>query len=253
MSLQYKYGVIIQARNSSHRLKRKMSMPFYNGKSILELLINNLKVSLNQVLTVVATTNHSEDDSIVELAEKMGVQVFRGEEKNVLRRVTEAATQFGIENIIRVCGDNPFLDIDSISSLIRCHKKKPVDYISYKVGDDLPAILSHLGLFAELVMKSTLEKVIKKTSDALFLEHVTNYIYTNPNEFDLHFLKAPQYLFNRLDIRLTVDTIQDFELAQLLYSLKIENNWDHIELINFIDSDKTIKKSMNKMIDQNKK
>ena len=102
-------------------------------------------------------------------------------------------------------------------------------------------------------MKSTLEKVIKKTSDALFLEHVTNYIYTNPNEFDLHFLKAPQYLFNRLDIRLTVDTIQDFELAQLLYSLKIENNWGHIELINFIDSDKTIKKSMNKMIDQNKK
>lgn len=253
MAFNKKYGIIIQARNRSSRLYGKMVIPFYKGTSMLEILLTKLKEGLNQTPIIVATTNDIVDKSIVDLVKEIGVHVYKGEENNVLQRMIDAASMYKVDNIIRVCADNPFLSVNSIIELISCHKKKPVDYISFLAGDEKPAILSHFGFFAELVTKSALIKVATKTNDSYYLEHVTNYIYTNPNEFVLSFLKAPPYLFNRQDIRLTVDTIHDFKLAQSLYTSMIENNWTQKDLINFIDSNMTIKISMNKMIAQNKK
>lgn len=247
------YGVIIQARNNSRRLFGKMTMPFYDGKTILELLLTKIISRLGHLQIIVATTDKSVDNSIVEMAKRYGVQVFEGDENNVLKRMLDAASQYKVDNIIRVCADNPFLNIESISELITHHKEKPTDYVSFLVGDKKPSILSHFGFFAELVMKSSLEKVANRTKDDLYLEHVTNYIYTNPKEFDLFYLRAPSYLYNREDIRLTVDTILDFELAQSLYSSLIKNNWNQRELIKYIDSNSGIKKSMNRMINQNRK
>lgn len=253
MSKNANYGVIIQARNSSSRLPGKMTMPFSNTKTILEIILHNLMNNLEQVPIILATTQNDADDSIVETVQKLNVPVYRGEENNVLNRMLSAASTYEIDTIIRVCADNPFLNIKSISELITMHKKKPVDYSSYLVGDNQPAILSHFGFYAEIVKKTALEKVAAKTSDSLFQEHVTNYIYSHPDEFDLFFLKVPSYLYNRNDIRLTVDTIQDFKVAQSLYASMIENNWNQKELVNFIDSNITIKNSMNNMIEQNKK
>lgn len=247
------YGVIVQARNSSSRLVGKMTMPFYEGKTILELILINLINGLKRIPVIVATTNNKTDDSIAITVKKMNLQVYRGEEYNVLNRILNVAVIHGIDNIIRVCADNPFLNIESISDLIACHKKHPIDYTSYLVGDKKPAILSHFGFYAEIVPRTTLEKVATKTSDSLYQEHVTNYIYTHPTDFELSFLKAPSYIYGRNDIRLTVDTIQDFELTQSLYASMIENDWNQRELINFIDSNIAVKKTMNRMIELNKK
>lgn len=253
MTEEAKYGVIIQARNGSARLPGKMTIPYYKNQSILDLLLLNIQKGLPGIQIILATSNNSIDDDIAEKAMNTGTSLFRGDEKNVLIRMIKAAHKFGVENIVRVCADNPFLNIGSIAELIDLHQINQSDYLSFEVGAGRPAILSHFGFYAELVKKKALEEVAKKTDDPLYQEHVTNYIYTHPDQFEIAFINAPGYLYNREDIRLTVDTKEDFDLSKNLYKLMVKNNWNQEELINFIDSDNEIKVAMKKMISQNSK
>ncbi len=248
-----KYGVIIQARNGSARLPGKMTVPYYKNQSILDLLLINLQKGLPGFQVILATSTNSIDDDVAEKAILAGVRLFRGDENNVLKRMIDAALKFGVENIVRVCADNPFLNIEGIAKLLDLHKRNQRDYLSFEVGAGKPAILSHFGFYAELVKKKALEEVANKTDDPLYHEHVTNYIYTHPDQFEIAFIKAPGYIYNREDIRLTVDTKEDFELSRNLYMMTKNNNWSQEELINFIDSDDEIKATMKKMILQNSK
>ena len=59
--------IIIQARTGSTRLPNKMTKPFYNGKSVLDILLDRLNSERDNLYVsdiVVATTNKKEDDAI---------------------------------------------------------------------------------------------------------------------------------------------------------------------------------------------
>jgi spore coat polysaccharide biosynthesis protein SpsF len=55
-----------------------------------------------------------------------------------------------------------------------------VDYVSFKNAEGTPAILTHWGLFAEVVSRKALVKAHEATENhpggAFYREHVTNYI-----------------------------------------------------------------------------
>lgn len=42
---------------------------------------------------------------------------------------------------------------------------------------------THFGFWAEYVTLAALELVARKTVEKVYHEHVTNYIYTHPNDF----------------------------------------------------------------------
>lgn len=56
------------------------------------------------------------------------------------------------------------------------------------------------------------------TGKKLYQEHVTNYIYSHPSLFNIHFETIDRKIENASSVRLTIDTLVDFELAQILYS-----------------------------------
>ncbi len=58
---------------------------------------------------ILATTKKSIDDPLAEIAEKLGFDVFRGSENNVLKRYIDCAETYNIKNIIRICGDRPLV------------------------------------------------------------------------------------------------------------------------------------------------
>ena len=64
-------GIIIQARNNSSRLPNKLSLPFYKGVGILEILIGNITSSIPSAPVVLATTTLDGDDKLVKIADKM--------------------------------------------------------------------------------------------------------------------------------------------------------------------------------------
>lgn len=216
-------GIIIQARMGSSRLPGKVLLPFYNQKSILQLLVERLLAYNKNLPIVIATSSHSGDNPIADLALELAVPVFRGEENDVLKRFIGCAGHFGFKEVIRVCADNPFLDLELFDNLINASQDENLDYSSYQLRDNLPAIRSHWGIFAEYTTLNALNKASIATPEAFYHEHVTNFIYGHPDLFRLQWLNAPQNVYDRLDIRLTIDTPEDFISMQRLYAFLVES------------------------------
>ncbi|WP_321478736.1 cytidylyltransferase domain-containing protein [uncultured Bacteroides sp.] len=213
-----KDGIIIQARTGSTRLHNKILLPFYKGQRIIDILIDNIKVACPDMLVVLATTDHPQDDVLAEVAHERGIACFRGDEDNVLNRFIGAAEAFGLERIIRVCSDNPFLQVGTFRCLFDEYMLHHADYVAYGFSDGRPTIKSHLGLFAELTTIDALKRIARVTQKKLYIEHVTIYMYTHPEEFSIKLLPLPDYLEGRFDLRFTLDTMADFTLLQELYT-----------------------------------
>lgn len=212
-----KDGIIIQARTGSTRLHNKILLPFYGEQRIIDILIANIKQACPDKCIVLATTNRPQDDVLAETARQAGILSFRGDEDNVLDRFIRAAETFNLDRFIRVCSDNPFLRPDSFRAFFEEHDARPADYIAYGFADGRPTIKSHLGLFAELTTADALRRAAAATQEKLYIEHVTIYLYTHPEAFSVRLLPLPDELEGRLDLRFTLDTMEDFTLLQELY------------------------------------
>lgn len=219
-------SIIIQVRSGSTRLPGKMLMPFYNELTILEIIVSNLLKFFANNQIIVATTTNSKDDELEKIAYKLNVNCFRGNENDVLDRFINAAEHYSVTNIIRVCADNPLLQADYVKKLADEYLEQieRLDYLSFSFPDNTPVIKSHLGLFAEVTHINALKKVRELTNDMFYHEHVTNFIYANANLFNVRFLELPENLKNRKDLRLTIDTKEDFSLVQEIFNNTRQDN-----------------------------
>ena len=214
---------IIQARSGSTRLPNKILIPFYKGQTILDLMIKKL-LTINETRIIIATTTNPKDDAIAEVAAKHNITCFRGSENDVLDRFVLAAETFGTQQIIRVCSDNPFLDINSIKVLIESINANPnADYISFDING-IPSIKTHYGFWTEYVTLTALKKIRSLTNEQVYNEHVTNYIYLHPKKFNIIWIKNNNTEVTQLPIRLTIDTVKDFNNAQQIYTYLVESN-----------------------------
>lgn len=211
-----KCGIVVLARTGSRRLPQKMTLPFWNGKSVLVLLLESMAARFGPSRLVLATTNQESDACLCLEAEKRGIAVWKGSENDVLQRCIDAAKHMSWESCIRVCADNPFLSMDALLDLHRLDHRW--DYASFFFSDGLPAIRSHCGFFAERIKVSALE-VCARSPEGKHHEHVTNFIYENPQSFRICKLQVPDEVLVR-KIRLTVDTEKDFNRAQEMYRTK---------------------------------
>lgn len=246
-------GIILQARTGSTRMPEKVILPFFEGKSILDLLIE--KVEKLGVPAVLATTVNPSDDRICDLAARHDFPVFRGSENDVLDRFIQAAKKFGFNKIIRVCADNPFLDLAGMKTLIETFEKSDVDYLSFQLAGNKPSILTHFGFWTEAVGLNALAKAQQLTNEKLYHEHVTNFIYGNPEVFNVQFIQADPLVFSRTDIRMTLDTPEDFQVQQQIFAtISKENpNFGIPEIVNWLDQHPEILEVMKKEIEKNKK
>ncbi|MBG15664.1 MAG: glycosyl transferase family 2 [Crocinitomicaceae bacterium] len=230
-----KTGIIIQARTGSTRLPNKVTIPFYKNKGILELIVERIKESSNLPI-VIATTTNPLDNKIFKLAAKKNISCYRGSENNVLDRFIKAAEKFNLSNIIRVCSDNPFIDIEDINVL--SNENNFFDYSCFCINNS-PSIISHLGFWAEKVSLKALKKIKNKTRKQFYLEHVTNYIYNNPENFKINKLEIENQ-FKVNNVRLTLDTIEDFKIQKKIFSSLLEKNngykFNKYDVLNYLNS-----------------
>lgn len=243
---------LLQLRTGSSRLPGKMLMPFYNGKTIPEIIIERLiqtGIPANKIIA--ATTTNPKDDQLIENLQKAGCLIFRGSENNVLQRFIDAADEQNAKQIIRICADNPFLNVGFLKKIIDIDDIQTFDYISYYQDETTPAIKTHYGLFCEYTTISVLKTVAQNTNNSTDLEHVTPYIYNNPEKFKIKKIGMPGDLIKNPWLRLTIDTKEDFDVAQILYN-KAQNVNDYNELINLAIEEK-VKSQMESSILRNSK
>lgn len=244
------YGIVLQARTGSTRLPGKMTMPFYQDRCMLEIILEGLASRFSREEIYLATTTSPADDALVQIAEKSGVHCFRGSENDVLQRFIDCSKHFELEVSIRICADNPFIQGEYMHQLIADYQNAPCDYASFAFPDGTPIIRSHIGFFTEIVSTAALEKAASETSDPFYHEHVTNFIYGNADRYNVRLLPLPLHLQDRTDIRLTIDTADDFEMASALFTdLKNTDQVDNTyAIIAAIDQRPEYKERMSQLI-----
>jgi spore coat polysaccharide biosynthesis protein SpsF len=244
-------GVIIQARTGSTRFPKKVIKPFAGELSILDVIVNRLQEL--DLPIVVATTTSPEDDIIEEMVMKLGCQVYRGDESNVLSRFTNVTTKNAFDFVVRVCADNPFLNLGLLKRMLEKANQDrfEADYYTFRFLGK-PAIATHLGIFCELIKSSALKIVQQRTTNTLYLEHVTNFIYSNPQQFQIKFLDFPWEYDNLESIRLTIDTKADFNLSKKLFNKVIKMN-PRFTFENIMDILKTYPEFMDSMASEMEK
>jgi spore coat polysaccharide biosynthesis protein SpsF len=245
---------IIQARVNSSRLPSKILLPFFNDKTIFDLLIEKLKNNFSDILVILSTSENKENNVFEKIAVEKNIMIFRGDENDVLSRFIGAAEKFGIRQIIRICSDNPFLDVKELRKLMDFTKTNKFDYVSFNI-DGIPSIKTHYGFWAEYVSLDALKKVDNMTQIPLYHEHITSYIYENPELFTLHFLLPNENIIGKKDIRMTLDTIDDFKILSEIYTLLSAKytNFGIDEIISFLEDKPYYKAAMNVQIKINSK
>jgi spore coat polysaccharide biosynthesis protein SpsF len=203
----------LQARMGSKRLPGKVLMRI-QGQTILERAIRRLRAAPAIHEIAVLTTILPEDDAIIQEANRLGVWVHRGSELDVLERFQEAAERFRPKIVIRATADNPLIEIGSIQRIVEALKSRNLDWC---IENDLP-----YGAATEALTAETLARVHRCAQESRHREHVTLYIKEHPEEFRVALLDPPVSL-RHPDIRLTVDTQEDFRYVNWLIEKKLEN------------------------------
>jgi len=168
-------GIIIQARTNSKRLKGKI-LKKLGDKPLIEWVIKRLKkTKVNNI--ILATSKNSKDLELRDICIKEKISFFNGSEKNVLERFYQAAKQYKLDAIIRVCADNPFVDSEEINLLINKFKSNNFEDDYYFNHRNYEQNRYADGFGAELFKFSTLEHLYKNSTKKEEREHVTAAIW----------------------------------------------------------------------------
>jgi len=219
-------------------MKKIGSMP------MLYYMIKQVKASKKANEIIVATTTLKEDNEIASYAQSLGVKVYRGSELDVLDRFYNCVKEQKSNIIIRLCADSPFIDFNIIDDCISEFEKNDIDYLSNTIkkidGKWLEGKNGFpVGLAVEVFNFNSLAKAWKNGKKPSDREHVTEYIFHNPDDFRLLGITNNEELG---DFRLVIDYKEDFQLAE-----KIIENFDENELFTM----EKLKEFLNKNPDLN--
>lgn len=207
MSSKMRVGIIVQARMTSTRLPGKVLRPVL-GKPLLEYQIERLQRVRRADELIIATTTKDTDQPIVDLAERLGIKVFRGSEEDVLSRYFYAAQENDLDVVVRITSDCPLIDPAVIDRVISAFLDKTVncDYVSNCLTRTFPR-----GMETEVFPFGLLETVYREAIEKPYREHVTPYIYEDCQRFGLLNVAFQRDVSHH---RWTVDTLEDFELIE---------------------------------------
>lgn len=204
-----KFGVIVAARTGSSRLPGKALLPL-KGIPMVLFLIRRLLASRLAEQIVFATTTLVDDDFLSTLVSNEGIPVFRGSNKDVVERYVNAADKFGMEFVVRVTGDCPFVDGVTLDYCLGyCEKLGRFDLASTKkrfpVGIDYE-------IYRADVMKDLHNKEELSASDR---EHLTKHFYDHSDKYMVRGIE-PDAAWQWNGRPFTVDTLEDYEYCKRL-------------------------------------
>lgn len=222
-----KYAIaIIQARMSSTRLPGKVLKPLA-GRPIIWHIYNRASRCNCVEKVIVATSDQSSDDPLVEFCHNNAMNVFRGSLNNVLSRFTDILNTEDHQYVVRITGDCPLIHPQFIDNQIMALLKFDGDLTWC---DNAGTALAGQGVHST----RSLFLIADRSNNPLDLEHVgAVFLSNNPDKFRIVELYPPQNLIVD-NLRLTVDENDDFLMFTKLYEhLWPAANW--IELCDAIE------------------
>lgn len=182
------------------------------GKKLLQFHTERLQATGFAI--AIATTTNTTDDCVCEYAALKNIKFHRGSEDNVLSRFYETAKKFNFDIVVRVTSDCPLIDQHLIRNAVE--KYLQLNNSNLYISNVIDRTYSR-GFDFEIFSFQLLEDAFKNATLASDLEHVTPYIWNNRSgKVEFYHVKQVE---NHSDLRITVDTEDDFELIKQLIEI----------------------------------
>lgn len=202
---------VISARMASTRYPGKAMVPLA-GRPLMHVLLERVAAVPVLDSLCLATSRSPENRPLVELARKLGIPAFEGDEEDVLKRHVECARAMKADHIVRVTGDNPLTDLETMERLVELHLQNGGADYTYVPGD---ALL--MGILSEVISARALEQSWERGDVRHRSELVTLYVKEHHADFKIRLGELAPELY-RPQLRLTVDEAEDVELMQALFA-----------------------------------
>lgn len=194
-----KTGILLSVREKATRLPGKVLLPVGNC-NVTEGLVRRLRGAANAEMVMIATSDDPRDDVLCVIAHAEGVACFRGHPDDKLVRYRDAARAFGLDFAVVVDGDDPFVSVTHIDKLIaHAHSANP-DFITWT---GLPLGATGFGVSARALEKVCRDKAETNTE-------IWGHLFTRDRSLRCVELGETDPLFNRPDIRMTLDYEEDY-------------------------------------------
>ncbi len=231
---------VIVARLKSKRLQRK-ALKKICGITTIEHLIRRVKQAKLVDKIILCTTNQREDKVLKKIAIKNKINFFRGDNKNVLKRVLGALSKFKSDIAIRITGDDILIDPQYLDKTLEHHLSKNLQYTDAK---NLPS-----GTEVEIFDYKLLKLIYELSVDSSETEYLTYYVKDHLSQFRTGSLETKK---NLKKIRLTLDTKKDLKrIIKFLSEMKNKNKL-HTYNLNDIEKFYFRNKSLFKIQKKNK-
>jgi spore coat polysaccharide biosynthesis protein SpsF len=178
---------------------------------MLELMVERLARARTLDELVIATTDQPGDVAVAQLGTRLGVGVFRGSEEDVLARVLGAARACGADVVVETTGDCPLHDPAVIDKVVSDFRIGGADFVSNTLRYTTPR-----GTDVRVFTTDALDEIDRTSSDPADHEHVSLHFWEHPEKYRLRNVDTALPAF-AANLRLTVDTPDDFELVRSVF------------------------------------
>lgn len=231
---------IVQARMASTRLPGKV-MKVVLDKPLIQYLLERLSLARRIDRIVLATSANRENDPLDAFVRKMGFDVFRGSEDDVLDRFYNAAKKYNPDAIVRITGDCPLIDPVICDDVIGFFEKEKADHAH--LAPDFAE-----GLDCEILSSKALKAAYQNARLRSEREHVAPYIRNHAESFILRSLSNSR---DDSSYRITIDNEEDFRVVKAIiehFGAGASFRWPQIR--DFLDMHPDIK-AINAHIERN--
>lgn len=182
------------------------------GQPMLARVVERSRSAKSLDEVVVATTVDHADDPIADLCLERLYPLSRGHQTDVLDRYVRTAAAHAAEVVVRITGDCPLIDADVIDMTVGAFMEAPsrVDYASNRIERTFP-----IGLDVEVMTMEALRRAEREGQALRQREHVTPYIYENPDKFNIVSVTSGA---EHGKLRWTVDAEEDLTFVREIYS-----------------------------------
>ena len=213
------------------------------GKPLLEWVVR--RVTDCELLDgVIVVLGEGAEDAALARFVPPDVPVFTPGANDPLSRFAGAIYEYQPRAIVRVCVDNLFIDPALIDRLVcAAGSDGGYDYVGYCSSDGTPTIRSPLGVFGEWCSADALRTANRQAKQPEDRRQVTSFLYSQPEKFKVRLVPVPPQ-FDRPDVRLSIDSDEDWEHAEEIYEAIGPDELDWHRIAGLLDQQPALRRRM---------
>ena len=214
---------IVQARMGNTRLPGKNGMMLCRKPQIWHVL-NRIKRARGLDDIMLAVPHETNGAVMLEAAWDLGIETldYRGNPNDLVRRYVIAAEIMDADIVVRIPGDNTFIEPVEIERILHHYNESPapVSWLTTNLDRDVLGNGYPGGLGAEIYDVRFLQWLDKNVNDPRLREHPHRWAFEN---FHVRTIQAPDDI-RRPDLDFSVNTLGEWQWTKSIYDILYPKN-----------------------------